>query len=228
MNIARLATAIAMTGALCACTHVSDHKATNASFNFTGQVKRIVLVNPDVTLGELTAGGVVETRADWTASAKGFIVDDVTAAMSAKGIETIKVEKFASEHEEQLAKLHDAVGGEAILHSYLMPLPSKHDAFDWTLGPGTNEMRDRYHADYALFIYVHDTYTTAGRALMMLGMAAIGVAVPGGQQIGFVSLVDLRTGNIVWFNMMNSTVGDLRDAKSAEPVVASLLEGIPL
>jgi len=228
VKIARLVPVIAMTGALCACTHVSDHKATNASFNFTGQVKRVVLASPDVTLGELTAGGVVEDRADWTASAKGFIVDDVTAAMAAKGVDTIKVEKFASEHESQLVKLHDAVGGEAIMHSFLQPLPSKHGAIDWTLGPGTNEMRDRYHADYALFVYVHDTYTTAGRVLMMLGMAAIGVGIQGGQQIGFVSLVDLRTGDIVWFNMLTSTGGDLRDSASAKPVVASLLEDIPL
>ncbi len=82
----------------------------------------------------------------------------------------------------------------------MTPLPTKGKYLDWTLGSGTNLLRDRYGADYAMFMYLHDTYTSAGRAFVMLGAAALGVGMQGGQQLGYTSLVDLRTGKMVWFN----------------------------
>jgi hypothetical protein len=53
------------------------------------------------------------------------------------------------------------------------------------------------------------------------------VAVQGGSQVGFVSLVDLETGNIVWFNRLARRSGDLRTAESAREVAQTLLEGLP-
>jgi hypothetical protein len=55
----------------------------------------------------------------------------------------------------------------------------------------------------------------------------LGIGIQGGSQAAFISLVDLRTGNIVWFNRLGSTNGDLTDAP-ARDVVNNLLEGIPL
>lgn len=46
----------------------------------------------------------------------------------------------------------------------------------------------------------------------------------GGQQAAFVSLVDLHTGQIVWFNQRGSSVGDMRTPDGADKVVAGLLE----
>ncbi|HTO41016.1 MAG TPA: hypothetical protein VL026_08580, partial [Rhizomicrobium sp.] len=144
--------------ALSGCTHTVATKGTNASFNFTSQVKRVVIVQPDVELGELTAGGLVETRADWTAAAKGFIAKDVAETLASKNIEVVHDDKPPSEHATQVVRLHDVVGQEAIFHT-LINLPNKGETFDWTLGPGTNELRDQYGADYALFVYVRDSYT---------------------------------------------------------------------
>jgi len=213
--------------ALSACTNTVATKGVNASFNFTAPVKRVVIVQPDVELGELTAGGLVETRADWTAAAKTFISQDVAATLGSKNIEVVHDDKPPSEHTTQIVKLHDVVGQEAIFHT-LADLPNKGGAFDWTLGPGTNDLREEYGADYALFVYVRDSYTSAGRVMMMIGLAAVGVGIQGGQQVGFVSLVDLRNGNIVWFNRLASTNGDLREEKPARAVVDNLLDGLPL
>jgi len=58
--------------------------------------------------------------------------------------------------------------------------------------------------------------------------AILGVGVPGGRQISFASLVDLDTGDIVWFNFLVSGTGDLRDPNSARDSVDSLLAGFPL
>jgi hypothetical protein len=121
--------------------------------------------------------------------------------------------------------------GKAIMRHLFVPvlqLPNKQGALDWTLGAGTNEMRDRLGADYALFVFVRDSYSSSGRqALQILGVLA-GVAVPGGAQIGFASLVDLRTGNIVWFNRLVSTSGDLRTEAPAQKTVDALLKDIPI
>ena len=79
-----------------------------------------------------------------------------------------------------------------------------------------------------MFVTVRDSYTTTGRAFLMLGMAALGVGISGGQQAGFVTLVDLRTGNVVWFNWLTSQNGDLRTPEPAQKVVDNLMKGLPL
>ena len=54
----------------------------------------------------------------------------------------------------------------------------------------------------------------------------VGVCVMpnGGIQQAFVSLVDLKTGNVVWFNYLVSPVGDIRTPEGAAKMVDKLLE----
>jgi hypothetical protein len=75
---------------------------------------------------------------------------------------------------------------------------------------------------------VRDSYTTAGRAFMMLGAAILGVGITGGQQLAFASLVDLNTGNVVWFNVLQSSSGDLRTGPESARVISALLKDAPL
>jgi len=46
--------------------------------------------------------------------------------------------------------------------------------------------------------------------------------------MGFASLVDLKTGNIVWFNRLFSTRGDLRTKEPAQQTIDALIKGMPL
>jgi hypothetical protein len=62
---------------------------------------------------------------------------------------------------------------------------------------------------------------------MVIG-AALGAVVQGGQQFGFISLVDLNDGRIVWFNSLNSNIGDPRQEKGARETTQWLLDGLPL
>ena len=218
-------------GCLCLGGCATNAKVDSmATFQWTSPTKRIVLVQPDVQLMELTAGGVTETRADWTQTAQGFIAKDITTHFSGKGAEVIHADDLQNPHDVQIAKLHGVVGQSILLHLYtpILKLPNKGDALDWTLGPGTNDMRQRYGADYALFIFVRDSYASAGRVAFIVGAALLGVSVPGGQQVGFASLVDLRTGNIVWFNRLISASGDLRTEQPAQKTVDSLIKDLPL
>jgi hypothetical protein len=214
---------------LAGCAMESAKKNTMATFQWSSTNKRVLLVAPDVQLSELTAGGVTEPRADWTQAAQGFVAGDIKAYFVKKDAQLIQVEG-ETPHEVQLVKLHAAVGQAILTHLYNenLKLPNKGDALDWSLGPGTNEMRDRHGADYALFVFIRDSYSSdSRRALQVLGALA-GVGLPGGVQIGFASLVDLRTGNIVWFNRLISGSGDLRTGAQAQATVDALIRNMPI
>lgn len=61
----------------------------------------------------------------------------------------------------------------------------------------------------------------------MIGLALLGVGVGGGAQVGYASLVDLQTGQVLWFNQLQRGFGDLRDAAKAAESVGALLAGFP-
>jgi len=214
--------------ALAGCVHTNTNLAQHLDINWSeASPKRVVLVDPDVELSELTMSGITEARADWTATGKSFIRGDITTVLGAKGVDVVVTDAPTDPHEVQLMKLHGAVG-TSIIRNTLLKLPTKNGNFNWTLGPGAKALRDHYNGDYALFVYVRDSYTTAGRAVLMLAAAALHVGLQGGQQAGFASLVDLHTGQIVWFNSLNSSSGSLKNAKDANTTVTNLLNGLPL
>jgi hypothetical protein len=129
-------------------------------------------------------------------------------------------------------KLHEAVGQTILVHKFqpALALPTKENVFDWSLGPKVASLRDEYDADYALFVFVRDSYSSGGRvaATVLLGIVTMGrYILPGGQQTGFASLVDLDTGNIVWFNRLQRGAGDLRTLDVARDSVAVLLTDFP-
>jgi hypothetical protein len=225
-----------------ACTTPTSRTNANATFEWTSSTKRILIVEPDIQLSLLDAGGVLEPRADWTETARGVFDKGFKDHFSKSGTEVVSSGE-PTQREAQLMKLHNAVGIAILTHLYgpqgsngagANELPNKGSALDWTLGPGTAEMRDHYGADYALFVFVRDSYSSAAKkaldVLTVIAGAALGVGVvpAGGAQIGFASLVDLRTGNIVWFNRAIDGMGDLReDAKDAR-ATNQLLKDIPI
>lgn len=209
---------------LSACAVNRTVAAQDANFSWSGaNEKRIVVIQPDVHLGELTTGGLVEPRADWTKTAQIGIANQLKIFFTKRNSEIVMVDDLTDHHEIQLAKLHSPVGVAIMRHAIMkVKLPTKSKPMDWTLGPGVQALRDHYKADYGLFMYVNDTYSSAGRALLV----ALGGAT-GGMQIGFASLVDLRTGNVIWFNLRNDGSGDLRNDKGAKGFVEGILTDLP-
>jgi hypothetical protein len=47
------------------------------------------------------------------------------------------------------------------------------------------------------------------------------------EEAAFASLVDLRTGDILWFNHLRVVRGDLRDIGGARQLAGELLSGLP-
>jgi len=53
------------------------------------------------------------------------------------------------------------------------------------------------------------------------------VALGGGVQVGYASLVDLRNGDVVWFNKLQRGFGDLREAGPAKESIEALMSDYP-
>lgn len=196
----------------------------------------ILLMPADVELSLLTTSGLEEPNAEWTEQGRRNVVAALKAEMAERNVkvvsygdDSIAAYQIDPAH-EQLVKLHEAVGGTIMLHKYLpgFELPTKKDRFDWTLGEGVRSLQQTHDADYALFVFAEDSFSSGGRAAMKFALALLGAHLQGGRQVAFASLVNLESGEIVWFNVLNSTVGDLRDEKQARQAIDQLFDSSPL
>ena len=194
----------------------------------------VMLMPMDVELSELSAGGVKSVRADWSENAKTHMEDEIRKYIAQQNAVVFQYEPQSDDpdptsNEVQLLKLFQAVGGSVAANGYgdRSLLPSKAGVFDWTLGPTVQELKSTYDADYALFTFVRDSYATAGRAAVIVVGAILGVGIQGGVQYGYASLVDLKTGDIVWFNQLGRGGGDLRTPDRAAETVKLLLNEFP-
>jgi len=238
---ARLAAALSIAGALSGC--VQSRQFADVQFSPPSGDYKLLVLRPDVTVGSLTTGGMVEPRADWTQQARGHIIEALRSQQAARGGNLTIVEhrsQLPGVTEEELAdleRLNFAVDQSIVKHKYLgNTLPTKRRiGLDWTLGPDAVRLGQKTGYDYALFLHAEDEVASGGRiALSVLGLAGcfIGFCAPssGQEQLDYASLVDLRTGNVVWFNVVlaGSQVagikfGDLRTPQGAAQMVDRLL-----
>jgi len=189
---------------------------------------KIALMPADVELYQLNAGGITEPRADWSMAATGYVKELYKARKAKLGSDVVEVEDDADERLLALNRLHGAVASAIAVHHFgILSLPTKEQKLDWTLGPEVGAVREKSGADYALFIYIRDSYATGERVAVMIIGAMFGVGLPGGIQAAYASLVDLRTGQIVWFNRLIRPSGDLRERDKAQETLDALLAGYP-
>lgn len=192
---------------------------------------KVVVMPIDIELSALTATGMLEPRADWTEAASGFMYDALIEKMKSAGYQPTDYNSTSDAPDSdsvQLEKLHEVVGQNIVFHNFgQYPLPSKDGAFDWSLGSQAKVLGVNTDADHALFVYFRDSFSTGGRVAAQIGLAMLGVGVVGGQQIGFVSMVDLDSGDIVWFNFLNSLSGDSRTESSAISTMDRLMQDFP-
>ena len=202
----------------------------------------LIVMRPDVTVGSVTTGGLVEARADWTEQARNNLLAALKAQQAGRGGRTLIMETRSSvagvdpKLVADLERLHNAVGNSIALHKYIgAELPTKRRGLDWTLGKDAVAFGQKTGMDYALFLYAQDSVASTGRvALQVLGLAGcfVGFCAPvgGGSQAAFASLVDLKTGDVVWFNILQTgsqlpgiTFGDIRTAEGSAQMVERLL-----
>ncbi len=195
---------------------------------------RVLLMAPDVELSEVQASGMLEPKAEWTARAERHIGAALDRMMAERNLDLVRyslpADPARAAAHGRLVHLHGAVGSAIRIHKYIQPmlLPTKKDKFDWSLGPGVAALREGHGADYALFIHVRDSYTSPGRAAVIVAAAILGAGVQGGSQQGFASLIDLRSGEVVWFNAIGGAGTDLRKPDTAGEMLEELLAEFPV
>jgi len=237
-----LALALALSVPLSACVQMQQY--ADVQFTPPQGNYRLLVLRPDVTVGSLTTGGMVEPRADWTEQARGNIINALRAQQAARGGEVLILERrnqIQGVTEQELAdveRLFYAVGQSIVLHKYLGEyLPTKRGkGLDWTLGEDAVRLGQKTGYDYALFLHAEDQVASTGRvALGVLGIAGcfIGFCQPtigGATQLDYAGLVDLKTGEVVWFNVVQAgsqvpgiKFGELRTPQGAAQMVDRLL-----
>ena len=206
---------------------------------------KLLVMRPDVSVGSVTTGGMVEPRADWTEQGRVNLIAALKAQQAERGGNAVVMERRDSlpgvepETVAELERLHYAVGQSIALHRYSgRNLPTKRGkGLDWTLGQDAVRLGQQTGMDYALFLYAEDSFASTGRvALQVLGVAGcvVGFCAPnigGGGQFAYASLVDLRSGEVVWFNVLQTgtqiagiNMGDIRKPEGAAQMVERLLD----
>jgi hypothetical protein len=237
-----LALALAASAPMSGCVQTKQF----ADVQFTppqGDYKLLVL-RPDVTVGSLTTGGMIEPRADWTDQARANIIAALRAQQASRGGKAQIIDhrnELAGVSPDELAdveRLNYAVAQSIVIHKYLGDyLPTKRGrGLDWTLGEDAVRLGQKTGYDYALFLHAEDQVASTGRiALGVIGLAGcfVGFCAPnvgGATQLDYASLVDLKTGEVVWFNVVQASsqvpgikFGDLRTPEGATQMVERLL-----
>lgn len=225
----------------CTTSLTESHTGGDASgdqVKLDAKSARVVLMPIDIELSELTAAGLKEPKADWTKTARGHVTGALTAYLAEQNLRLRPYRKpkgaKAARRDVQLEKLHGTVGGTILVHHYnqMNRLPTKGGKMDWTLGSTARQLGKQQGAEYALFVFLRDSYATAGRKAAVVASSIFSAVLgtrraAGGERVGFASLVDLRTGKIIWFNALYSDSGDVREAKPARKVVDDILSGFP-
>ena len=215
--------------ALCACSFTDEvqHAAYSRPIE---PGARVVLMDVDIECSAVTASGLVEPKASWTAQCRKSVQTALDDFLTDRQAELVLFEADAIPAErvgqyQELAKLYEAVGTSILNRD---AYPTAEGKTDWSMGTGVRIIRDDHDADYALYIYMRDQYETGGRVATRLAFAMLGVMTDPATQQGFASLIELDTGDVVWFNELFSTVGDLRDKDSARDAIDALFDGSPV
>jgi hypothetical protein len=223
----RTSLAVAITASLLSSACVQTRQYADVQFAPPSGDYKLLVLRPDVTVGSLTTGGMVEPRADWTEQARASITAALRAQQAARGGNVTIIEhrnQLTGVSEQELAdieRLNFAVDQSIVDAKYNgNGLPTKRRrGLDWTLGADAVKLGQKTGYDYALFLHAEDAVASKGRvALGLIGLAGcfIGFCAPnvgGQQQLDYASLVDLRTGK----------VGDLRSSEGAAQMVERLL-----
>ncbi|MEQ1618400.1 MAG: hypothetical protein ABL883_08665 [Terricaulis sp.] len=219
--------ALAAVALLAACA-VTSPQTYSGQFTPPAANSRMLVMTPNVQLSLLSAAGIPEPREDWSIAGRDNLAVSFAEYVQSKHHSPSALDPSTAMEGRvgQIIRLHDAVGGALMTRAML---PTQRDRFEWTLGEGVRELGATHNVDYAIFVGAYGTYASAGRVAAMVAFSMLGVGIPLGNQVAYASLVDLRTGNVIWFNTILAAPNqDMRNAGGAKALVDNLLRSAPL
>lgn len=208
----------------------ADSRNTAPDFATLPKGAKVVIMPVDVELFSISAGGVAEPKADWTEAATRYLTEALGEKRKSLGLASVELKSSDADELSEINALHAAVANSIALHHFgpsSLNLPTKEGKLDWSLGEAVTPIRQKTGADFAVFSWVRDSYASAERKAAMVAMALLGVGITGGFQTGYASLVDLKTGRVLWFNRLIRGAGDLRELDKARETVEALLNKFP-
>lgn len=196
--------------------------------------KKIVLLPVDIRVKEMSAGGVVEEVEEWSKQGKQSVDSSIRElSRSTNKFELVDLPEMSEEEKktlEEYVALYDVVAGNALMVTNFGGEAWQHKKkhFDYTLGEGLEFLRDRTGADSALILIGEDVVSSSGRKAAFILAAAVGVSIPLGHSLMYAGIVDLKTGDVLWFDYTISVDGkDLRVAEDSKKLLEELLKNYP-
>ncbi len=210
----------------------------NFAFDPSGSA-RILVLRPSIKVGEQSTGGMFEPRADWTDDARKHLAAALKSRQSALGQEIVTSPEAYGEDARLLREyqaLFGAVARSVIEYQFFVgnrletkKRDNRNGVFQWSLGPGVQQIPGADSADYILFLTTEDHFGSTGRKILQIfAAAAVGVGVKSGLHAGYAGLVDAKTGDLLWINADYAMGGDVREAEGAVKRMGQLLEEFPL
>jgi hypothetical protein len=205
-----------------------------------GLPRRVLLVEPDIRVHEVSAGGVVEKVDEWSRQASGLAIESLRNAAQRRNLfELVPAASLTLTDKaalEQHAALYALVAGSAY-GAQISSSPAwrqRAAEFDYTLGNGLASVAQHSHVDAAVFVVGSDYISTAGRkAAMVFGIltgALTGMVTAPGSAPAFMSLgvVDMRSGELVWYSTdFRDGAADLRDAVAMKSLIDEMMQTYP-
>jgi hypothetical protein len=214
---------------LAACATTNEYSARD--FLIPKTDAQIIILEPTADHALITAGGVREARADWTDTVKTNLKRSFEQEFKERGVD-VAMQKPDDEIDGQLLMLSETVMVSALTYTgstVTTGLPTKKDKFDWTLGSAVKPLKEKYDADYAMFVYSYGNYASGGNLTLQFALMILsqGQYIPsGGAKNTLISLVDLNDGDLVWIDQQPNR--DIRDMSDANLAVSDLIDRIPL
>jgi hypothetical protein len=184
---------------------------------------KILLIEPEIYVKELSVGGVSEKVDDWSNQAKSNVRKSLEQLSANKHLfDKMEVPDNLSADEavslEEHVALYDVVGFNAFYFgkSPFDAWKHKKQEFDYTVGPGLKALADKTGADAALFIVGEDYVSSGGRKAARVFAALLGVMLPASPTFISAGLIDLKTGDLLWMNY--GTALDSKDLRKQEDV----------
>lgn len=203
--------------------------------------KNIIIVPPMVKVFELSSSGQ-ELMDEWTqtassnmqASLKNFISNRYSSNYEVLNLDNLSDEqkKIIKDSNNLMYRVTPSIITHALDHSFVK-FKDKQKNFDYKLGTDISKINKT--DDLFLFINGADSVQTAGKktveTVKLIVGALLGIGIGGnygGQTFVAVSLVDGKSGDIVWHNYYTSQgADDLREQISSDKVIQGLLNELP-
>lgn len=226
MTRRRFSAALAVALCWVAFAGLGQASTANLALGFEALPKgaSVLLVGPDIKMYAGSGG----YRADWTETARMTTRMALLARTKALGLNPRELTEAHQQEFLELSALHGVVGRSIATHQYgPVALPSKAEKLDWSFGDAVTPLREFTGADYALFMWIRNSRKGAGEAAVAIGLFFLTGMMVVDLQLAHASLVDLRTGRILWFSHLTRGGRDLTRQAVADETVNHLLKSFP-